>query len=282
MVSSISIERHGLQQSINVSPSDRVYITLGSMTGSSSTGTNDSPPTPITDEDAAWGLWRRLASRFNNVGNPEKFCGDIERTRWESFTVTLANDAFFEFMEQFSKNVTGTGGLVTFRDSAWTLSIVMFHQPHFREQPDNRFVFWGYGLRGDRFGDFVRKPMSECTGLQLLDELAGQLRISKSKADFFEGAKVIPCTMPWITSQFMPRKKGDRPEVIPEGTGNHAFIGQFCEMPRDTVFTVEYSVRSAMTAVHGLTGKGHAPPSVHRSDLDPMSLARAAKTLVHG
>lgn len=58
--------------------------------------------------------------------------------------------------------------------------------------------------------------------------------------------------MPYITSQFMPREKGDRPQVIPAGSGNFAFIGQLCEIPDDVVFTVEYSVRSAQIGVYSL------------------------------
>ena len=60
--------------------------------------------------------------------------------------------------------------------------------------------------------------------------------------------------MPYITSQFMPRRINDRPKVIPEGCVNLAFIGQFVELPGDVVFTVETSVRTAMMAVWGLTG----------------------------
>jgi oleate hydratase len=58
--------------------------------------------------------------------------------------------------------------------------------------------------------------------------------------------------MPFIDSQFMPRKPGDRPQVVPKGADNFAFIGQFAELPNDCVFTVEYSVRSAQTAVDAL------------------------------
>jgi oleate hydratase len=65
---------------------------------------------------------------------------------------------------------------------------------------------------------------------------------------------VSTCMMPYITSQFMPRKVSDRPEVIPEGCVNLAFLGQFVELPGDVVFTVETSVRTAMMAVWGLTG----------------------------
>ncbi|MFR9098556.1 MAG: oleate hydratase [Anaerostipes hadrus] len=43
----------------------------------------------------------------------------------------------------------------------------------------------------------------------------------------------------------MPRTAGDRPDVIPDGCVNFAFLGQFAETPRDTIFTTEYSVRTA-------------------------------------
>lgn len=56
--------------------------------------------------------------------------------------------------------------------------------------------------------------------------------------------------MPFIDSQFMPRKPGDRPQVVPEGAANCAFIG--AELPDDCVFTVEHSLRSAQTAVYAL------------------------------
>lgn len=60
--------------------------------------------------------------------------------------------------------------------------------------------------------------------------------------------------MPYITAQFMPRLNSDRPPVVPEGSTNLAFIGQFCEIPDDVVFTEEYSVRAARIAVYTLFG----------------------------
>jgi len=48
----------------------------------------------------------------------------------------------------------------------------------------------------------------------------------------------------------MPRQVGDRPDVVPEGAVNFAFIGQFAESrQRDCIFTTEYSVRTPMEAV---------------------------------
>jgi oleate hydratase len=156
---------------------------------------------------------------------------------------------------------------------------VLFHQPHFRGQKHGAYTFWGYGLRGERPGDFVKKPMREATGNEIIAELCGHLNLSKAQAAWFDDARVLPCRMPYITSQFMPRQPGDRPDVRPNGARNFAVIGQFCEQPRDCVFTVEYSIRSARTAVAGLTGRVDLPPPVARTDLDPMVLIRAARVL---
>lgn len=270
-------------ETIAITPSDRVYLTLGSMTDAAVTGDRDDPP-PDTDGPAtSFDLWRRLAARNHGFGNPEVFCGTPEHTSWTSFTVTLASPAFFTFMEDFSGNRTGTGGLVTFAGSGWTLSIVMLHQPHFAGQPATRPTFWGYGLRSDQPGDLCPRPLNAATGDDILRELAHQLRLAPDQAaEFFAGAQVLTCRMPYITSQFMPRRPGDRPQVVPQGAANFAVIGQFCDLPRDCVFTVEYSVRSAWVAVHALNGSVPQPPPVHRSDRDPRVLLRAARVLLGG
>jgi oleate hydratase len=265
---------------VRVDATDRVYLTLGSMTDGSVLGSNTLAPDLKDREHGAWALWRRLAAQHEGLGNPEVFCGDTDRTDWHSFTVTMDAPDFFEFMQDFTANRTGTGGLVTFAGSGWTLSIVLFHQPHFRDQEHGTYVFWGYGLRGDRKGDFVSKPMWEATGNEILDELCGQLKLTADQAAWFEGARCIPCRMPFITSQFMPRAPGDRPDVRPQGSRNFAVIGQFVELPRDCVFTVEYSVRSARAAAASMTGRVKPPPPVERTDLDPMVLIRAGQVLV--
>jgi oleate hydratase len=266
-------------EAIAIRPEDRVYITLGSMTDASTRGDNTTAPPVPGDEGASWRLWRKLAAQHADFGNPEPFAGQIDKSTWTSFTVTMDSPAFFDHMEAFTGNRTGTGGLVTIAGSGWILSVVMFHQPHFRDQAKGKYVFWGYGLRGDRPGDFVKKPMWEATGDEIMAELIGQLKLEGAVKAALEQAVVVTARMPHITSQFMPRKSGDRPRVRPEGARNFAFVGQFCEMPRDTVFTVEYSVRSAITAVSEMTGWTAPPPPVVRTDRDPVVLMRAAKVL---
>lgn len=89
--------------------------------------------------------------------------------------------------------------------------------------------------------------------------------------------------MPYITSQFLPRVKGDRPEVIPEGSKNLAFLGQFTEIPNDCVFTVEYSVRSAIMAVYKLLGiTDKSTPDVYPAKDDIHVVIKAAETMYGG
>ena len=205
------------------------------------------PRRPSRTAVPGFNLWRKLAARNQGLGRPEIFAGHQAQTSWTSFTVTLASPAFVTFMEDFSGNWTGTGGLVTFADSGWLLSIVMMHQPYFRGQSPGGPVYWGYGLRSDSPGNVVRKPMEQATGAEILEELAHQLRLNPTQyANFFDGAQIIPCPTPFITSQFTPRTTGDRPRVTRRGAKNFAIIGQFCEIPGDLrVHRAEYSVRSA-------------------------------------
>jgi oleate hydratase len=161
----------------------------------------------------------------------------------------MKDPGFFRLMSQFSGNEAGTGGLVTFKDSNWLLSIVLAHQPHFINQPADVQVFWGYALFPDRVGNFVAKPMAECSGADILEELCGHLRFDLRT---FDSANCIPCRMPYITSMFMPRLRSDRPLPVPQNSRNFAFISQFVEIAEDVVFTVEYSVRAAQMAVYQL------------------------------
>jgi len=143
------------------------------------------------------------------------------------------------------------------------MSVVLAHQPHFIGQPEGVQVFWGYALHPDRIGNFVAKPMSECTGAEILQELCGHLNFDTQT---MVHANCIPCRMPDITSMFMPRAEGDRPLPVPSNSKNLAFVSQFVEIPDDVVFTVEYSVRAAQMAVYQLLGVDREVPPVQRHD----------------
>jgi oleate hydratase len=263
-VTAIRCLRRGKPEVIAVIGRDLVFIQNGSMTDASSLGTMSSPPAKLTKKDSnSWALWEKLARAGAEFGNPAAFNSCIAQSCWESFTVTLTNPEFFDNITRFSGNQPGTGGLVTFKDSNWLLSIVLAHQPHFLNQPANVQVFWGYSLFPDRVGNFVAKPMSQCNGAEILEELCGLLRFDLTTV---AGANCIPCRMPYITSMFMPRSPGDRPLPVPHGATNLAFVSQFVEIPGDVVFTVEYSVRAAQTAVYELFGVDRKIPVVTPHD----------------
>jgi oleate hydratase len=270
----------GVPAALEVGPDDLVLVTNGSMTAASSFGSMTSPPRLQTEMGGSWNLWETLAAKHEDFGRPSAFDGHIDESKWLSFTLTLTDPTFFNRMEAFTGNAAGTGGLVTFTDSSWLMSVVLAHQPHFIGQPDDVQVCWGYGLFVDQEGDFVKKKMSDCTGEELLIELLGHLGFDDDQAQILTSANCIPCMMPLITSQFMPRVAGDRPQVRPVGTANFAFIGQYCEIPDDVVFTVEYSVRSAQTAVFALLGLQRAVSPLYKGQYDPTVLFSAAKALV--
>lgn len=280
-VTAIHRERDGARDRIGISDRDLVFVTNGSMTAAARCGSMTAPaPLERDSRDGAWGLWETLAARQPDFGRPDTFTRDIDQSKWLSFTVTLGDPAFFQLMQAFTGDKAGEGGLITFVDSSWLMTILLPHQPHFIGQPDGVRVFWGYGLRVDRAGDFIKTPMAQCTGEEILAELVSHLRFDAHKAAILASANCIPCMMPYITSQFMPRSRGDRPPVLPPGTTNLAFIGQYCEIPDDTVFTVEYSVRSAQTAVYGLLGLDKPLPPIRKAKFEPGVLLAAARTLV--
>ena len=264
VVTGIHCRRQVKDEVITVNDGDLVFMQNGSMTDASSLGSMTSAPGKLNKIDSGgWTLWEKLAVGRSEFGNPAAFNNCIAQSCWESFTVTLKNPAFFEKMNQFSGNEAGTGGLVTFKDSNWLMSIVLAHQPHFAGQPADVQVFWGYSLFPDRIGNFIPKAMDECNGAELLHELCGHMRFD---LETVASANCIPCRMPYITSMFMPRLRSDRPLPVPPGSKNFAFISQFVEIPDDVVFTVEYSVRAAQMAVYELLGIDRSIPPVTPHD----------------
>lgn len=280
-VECIFYTRNGAQLEAAVDANDCVFVTLGSMTADSSLGSMTSAAQlSCTQASGSWALWKTIAAGRPEFGKPSVFADHIEQSLWQSFTVTFRDPLFFRLMQQFTGNEAGTGGLVTFKDSNWLMSVVLPHQPHFIDQPDDIRVCWGYGLFPNKPGNHVHKKMAECTGEEILTELCSHLRFDAHAPYILESAICIPCMMPYITSQFMPRSKGDRPPVVPRGSTNFAFIGQFCEIPEDVVFTVEYSVRSAQTAVYSLLKLDKKVSPIYKGHHDTGVLLNSFKAML--
>jgi oleate hydratase len=268
---------------IKLTEDDFVFVTNGSITESSTQGTATMPAPKTTELGGSWKLWRNLAKQSEDFGHPDVFCQNLPKASWVvSATVTWKNlkiQPYFEKLthRQLRSGKVVTGGIITVKDSNWLLSFTTHRQPHFKEQKDQETVTWVYGLLSNTPGNYIKKPIEDCTGEEITQELLYHLGMPEEEIDDFvkNNTNTIPVYMPFITSYFMLREPGDRPLVIPNGSVNLAFIGNFAETQRDTVFTTEYSVRTAMEAVYQLLNVERGVPEVYASAYDLRALANS-------
>ena len=287
----IVLQREGREDAIDLTDNDLVFITNGGCVENSAYGSQNEPAAfnKTIREGGGWDMWRKIAAQDPSFGHPDKFCSDPEQSNWMSATVTTLDRRIVPYIEKickrdpFSGKVV-TGGIVTARDSGWLLSWTINRQPQFRNQPKDQLVIWVYGLFSDKPGDFVKKTMRECTGKEICMEWLYHLGVPVAEiADLAEhSAKTVPVMMPYITAFFMPREKGDRPNIVPDGAVNFAFLGQFAETARDTIFTTEYSIRTGMEAVYSLLDIDRGVPEVWGSTYDVRDLVNASVALRDG
>ena len=255
-VLSLQARQGGKDITIPIAGTDLVLVTNGSLTQNSTWAGNTTVARVdcSSEHRGVFTLWEKLARKHEKFGHPEKFISDIDRTKWMSFFPTIkAYPQFIQKLEELTGSPAGTGGAISIKDSAWEIGFILHHKPFYPDQADDEEVFWGNGLSGGNIGDYVKKPMFECTGEEILTELLYHLGLLDMKEELLAHTYVSTCMMPYINAEFMPRKVTDRPRVVPEGCTNLGFLGQFVEVQDDAVFTVETSVRTAMEAVYQLT-----------------------------
>jgi len=252
-VTAMHIETNDGERVIDLKPTDVCIMTNACMTDCATLGDMHTPAEYNPGKPISADLWAKVSKKKKGLGNPEPFFGHADESNWESFTVTCKGNKLLTLIEKFSTNIPGSGALMTFKDSNWLMSIVVAAQPHFKNQPIDTTIFWGYSIYTDKIGNFVKKSMRDCTGEEMLTELLYHLHMQSKQEEILETiVNVIPCMMPYVDAQFQPRKKTDRPSVVPKGSTNFAMISQFVEIPEDMVFTEEYSVRAARIAVYSL------------------------------
>jgi oleate hydratase len=280
-VNRLDYEKDGATTSVAVAPEDIVLVTTGSQAADLSAGSMTEAPKP-RDTGRSWALWRRLAEGRKDFGNPDTFFGTprIADSRWVTFTVTTTGAEFVERITELVGAEPGCGGLQTLRDSGWVISFSIFHQPEVLDQPKGTYVWWGYGLHPERDGDFVKKSMDQCTGAEILEEVLRHLRFDDQLDAIMKSSICIPCNMPYVNNIWLPRSRGDRPPVVPEGATNLGLIGQYVEVPQDIAFTFEYSTRTAWEAVHQLLKRGPAPPPVYQGQVDPKGVLAALEVFL--
>ena len=278
------------EQSIPLTADDLVFITNGCCTDTSCYGDQTHAPDLsgiVNGQGESWDLWKNIAkqAKHDEYGHPDVFCSDTEATNWMSATVETSNEDIIQHIMNICKRdpragkVT-TGGIVTVKDSVnnWFLSWTINRQPQFRSQNKDTVLVWLYALHTDTEGNYIKKAMRDCTGEEICQEWLYHIGMDESKIkDYSENAcNTTACFMPYINAFFQPRKNVDRPKVVPEGAVNFAFIGQFAETPRDTIFTTEYSMRTGMESVYTLLNVDRGVPEVWGSQYDIRELLRAA------
>ncbi len=282
--------RDGKTQTIDLIEDDLVFITNGCCTDTSCYGDQTHAPDLSKIKNGAgesWDLWKNIAKQATHgeYGNPDKFCSNVDATNWMSATIATSDEEIIQKIigvckrDPRSGKVT-TGGIVTVKDSTenWYLSWTINRQPQFKSQDKNMVLVWVYSLNTNRPGNYVKKAMRDCSGEEVAQEWLYHIGVSEDKIkDYAKNrCNTTTCFMPYINAFFQPRKEEDRPLVVPHGAVNFAFVGQFAETPRDTIFTTEYSIRTGMEAVYTLLNVDRAVPEVWGSKYDVRELLRAA------
>jgi len=280
-VSRIHYTQAGVGKEIHLKNEDIVLVTNGSKVADSRAGSmNDPAPVERGKLDGSWTLWENMITSLKNArqtsgalrseepaefGNPAVFCGNIEKPKWIVFSVTAKDDRFLKAYEKFTGNADGDADLVTLIDSNWYMSVHVPKQPQFPDQPKNVIFWMGYGLIQDKEGDYVKKKMPDCNGKEILTEVCKQFGFDSDLPHILETSTCIPNMMPYDTAHFMPRKNSDRPKVVPPGSTNLAFIGQFVEIPDECSFLVELSIRAAMIGIYTLLDVQKEVPPIYKS-----------------
>lgn len=284
----IIYKNDGHEKKIKLTEDDFVFITNGSCTDSTCYGDQNKKPdlTKLKNgQGDSWFMWKNIAKQDESFGNPDAFCNDIAKTNWMSATVETSDDDIISYIEKICRRNPRsgrvvTGGIVTVKDSEknWFLSWTINRQPQFKKQDKKSILVWLYALNTENNGNYVKKPIKECIGKEVAMEWLYHIGVPKDKIEEYASSKCNTTTsyMPYINAFFQPRKNSDRPKVVPDKAINFAFIGQFAETPRDTIFTTEYSIRTAMESVYTLLNIERGVPEVWGSTFDIRELLKAA------
>ncbi len=284
----IIYENEGQEKTIDLIEDDLVFITNGCCTDTSCYGDQNNAPDLSTIKNGngeSWDLWKNIASQASNgeFGNPDKFCGNVDLTNWMSATIEVSDENIMKHIIDICKRdprkgkVT-TGGIVTVKDSTenWYLSWTINRQPQFKSQNKNSVLVWVYALNTNKPGNFIEKSIKTCTGKEICEEWLYHIGIPTNEIEkYADKCNTTTCYMPYINAFFQPREEKDRPLVVPKESINFAFVGQFAETPRDTIFTTEYSIRTGMEAVYTLLKVDRAVPEVWGSKYDVRELLKA-------
>ena len=246
-VTALHIGEGSAEQIVPIAEKDLVFFTNGSMTQNSTQGSMTEAPVMNRDtvHKGCFSLWEKLAAKCPEYGHPEKFAFDPDKSNFVSCSVTVRDyPQFFDYLAEKAGNPTGKGGCSTLVDAPWFINYNVPLQPVAPDQPENVHFMWFYGLHANNCGTYVKTPMTQCSGEEIMREFLYYCGLEDKIDEIMPHITAIPVVMPYITSQFMP------PQAEGSSPGGHSLRQQEPRLHRP---------------VRGAGGRC----GVHRGDLRP-------------
>ncbi len=213
-------------------------------------------------------LWKKLSEKNPTFKDPSIFFDELDSQMAQEFTITLSNKLLPELIDKVTCGALGTDGVIVLDNSNWKMTICAVAQSHFKDMNEDMAIIWGCASRFDRDGEKIAKPMTDCSGAEILYELVSCFNLEEAWDNIRETVvNVIPCHRKYDKSITSPVQS--KLEIIPTGIENFAISGDFAESDNDTVFSEEYAVTTARVATYKLMKKGkrifESKPSSSRS-----------------
>ena len=195
-------------------------------------------------------LWEKMAEKCSAFKNPSALFDESDDTMAEEFTITLKNRMLPELIDRVTCGALGQDGVIVLDNSAWKMTICAIPASHFKDMDEETAVIWGTASRYDAEGEKSGKPMTYCSGAEILYELVSCLNLDEAWDDIRETVvNVIPCHRRYDGAYLAPVES--KLEIIPTGVTNLAVSGDFADGD-GSVFTEEFTVTTAKTAAYRL------------------------------
>lgn len=203
------------------------------------------------DFSSPYQLWKKLSEKNDAFKDPSSFFDEFGAHTSEEFTITLSNRLLPELIDKVTCGALGNDGVIVLDNSAWKMTVCAVPSAHFKSQSGDVSVIWGYAARFDRDGAQSGKPMTECSGAEILYELVSCFNLEEAWEDIRETViNVIPCHRKYDKALLSPASS--KLEIIPTRISNIAVSGNFAQYDSGTVFAEEYAVSTARTAAYRL------------------------------
>ena len=238
LVSAIHFTDGGVRKSVYPEKGDVCIFPTDEMAECVSLGSySKSAPRQL---NAPFKLWEKLAQKHPAFKNPSLMFGSEDEYMSEEFTITLSNHMLPELIDKVTCGALGVDGVIVLDNSNWKMTVCAVPPSHFKNCGDDTAVIWGWAARYDRDGETCAKPMTDCSGAEILYELVSCLNLAEAWDDIRDTVvNVIPCHRRYDKSYLAP--VASKLEIIPTGISNLAISGDFAENGEGSVQIDEHA-----------------------------------------